>query len=170
MISGKETRNPFVDIITNETKLKLKNGEDWYDLIINKVDEDSSKKIYSYNAVDQHITELSKNGFNLVLDQTLFNNSGSLPELAQTILQDTDWEVDLSNSNICYQTVEESLIKLKVKDNASVTGLYRINDPDENTVYGDEGSSILTNSNMPSITGKEIYAFYSSCRGKPHRF
>jgi hypothetical protein len=52
MISGESVRNPFVDIITNETKLKLRNGDKWYDLIVNKVEEDSSKATYSYNAVD----------------------------------------------------------------------------------------------------------------------
>ena len=57
MITGKEMHNPFVDIITNETKLKLHNGNDWYDLIVNKVDEDSSKHTYSYQAIDQHIHE-----------------------------------------------------------------------------------------------------------------
>jgi hypothetical protein len=102
MISGEEVENPFVNLLVNETKLKLKHNDKWYDLIINKVDDSSEKNICNYSAVDQHILELSKNGFNLVMDQSLFNNSGSLPELSQTVLKDTDWEVDIDNSNICY--------------------------------------------------------------------
>jgi hypothetical protein len=42
-ITGEETYNPFIDLLVNETKLKLKYDDKWYDLIINKVDEDSSK-------------------------------------------------------------------------------------------------------------------------------
>lgn len=175
MITGKEVHNPFVDIITNETKLKLHNGNDWYDLIVNKVDEDSSKHTYSYQAIDQHIHELSKNGFNLVLDQTLYNNSGSLPELAATILKDTDWEVDVANSNISYQTVEESLIALTIKETPK-SFIYQVIDPNENTTYGSNNSILrqLKNNNNEKgrlfKPGDTIYAFYSSCKGKPYRF
>jgi hypothetical protein len=111
---------------------------------------------------------LSKNGFNVVLDQTLFNNSGSLPELAKTILQDTDWEVDVDNSNICYQTVEESLICLTLTSDIQAR---QIIDPDENTTYSSNaGDSIISATFNPIPSGEKIYAFYSSCKGRPYRF
>jgi len=43
--------------------------------------------------VDQHVTELSKNGFNVTLDSSLMNNLGTAEELGNRILADTDWKV-----------------------------------------------------------------------------
>jgi hypothetical protein len=101
----------------------------------------------------------------------LYNNSGSLPELASTILEDTDWELDLQDSHLSYQTVEESLIKLTIHTNteiysgSSVSGFYKISDPDENTYYGDGQSKIFAANNLVLTEGDIIYAFYSSCKG-----
>jgi hypothetical protein len=52
MVSGEQKNNPFVGLVSNETKLKLRYRDKWYDLIVNKVEEDSSKKTYQYTAVD----------------------------------------------------------------------------------------------------------------------
>jgi hypothetical protein len=52
MISGEEVSNPFVGLLTTETKIKLKKDDKWYDLIINKVDEDSEKNVFNYSATD----------------------------------------------------------------------------------------------------------------------
>jgi hypothetical protein len=39
------------------------------------------------------VQELSKNGFNVVLDTELMNNMGDINTLAEEVLKDTDWEV-----------------------------------------------------------------------------
>ena len=113
-ISGKLIDNPFVSIVTNETKLKLKHGTKWYDLIVKSCKESSNKSAYEYSATDMHINELSKNGFNLELTNDLYNNQGSIIELGQRILKDTGWEVDVDASHLNCQTVEESLIRLVI--------------------------------------------------------
>jgi hypothetical protein len=102
------------------------------------------------------------------MDQTLFNNSGSLPELAETILQDTNWEVDIENSNVCYQTVEESLVKLRVSFPRN--GSKQITDPDDDTTYGSIKNSIISETGLALSPGTSIYAFYSCCKGKPNFF
>jgi hypothetical protein len=44
--------------------------------------------------------ELSKNGYGLVLDISLMNNTGNLKELGEAILEDTGWEVVVPKSPI----------------------------------------------------------------------
>lgn len=114
-ITGEEVHNPFTDLLDNETKLKLKYRGKWYDMVVKDVQEDSSTKTKTYTAIDQFVVELSKNGYNLVLDTSLMNNTGNLIELAESILKDTDWEVD-KQSDIPLQYLEEQLIQLKTKN------------------------------------------------------
>jgi hypothetical protein len=71
-----------VYLIKNETKLKLKYGDEWFDLIVKKCVEDSKNNKFTYTAEDEYVDELSKNGFDIVLDDTLNNNTGTLKELA----------------------------------------------------------------------------------------
>jgi hypothetical protein len=39
------------------------------------------------------VQELSKNGFNIALDEKLKNNIGTANELASEVLKETDWQV-----------------------------------------------------------------------------
>jgi uncharacterized protein (DUF1015 family) len=66
-ISGEETSNPYTELIKNETKLKLYYENEWYDLLVKKIDEDSANSKKTYSAISQHVNELSKNGFNVEL-------------------------------------------------------------------------------------------------------
>ena len=103
-ISGEDTRNPFVDLIDNESKIKLKYRDKWYDFIVKDIQEDSSQNTKTYTATDQFIIELSKNGYNLVLDTSLMNNSGNLEELGNIILKDTGWTVEVPSNPKQYIT------------------------------------------------------------------
>lgn len=107
--TGEKVHNPLVDIIHNETKIKLKYEGKWYDFLVKNIQQNSTNSVYTYQATDLHINELSKNGYGLVLDTTLMNNSGTAAELAETILQDTDWDVQSEQLD---QYLEESLAKL----------------------------------------------------------
>jgi hypothetical protein len=42
--------------------------------------------------------ELSKNGYNLVMDASLMNNMGTLEELSSFALQDTGWGVRVESA------------------------------------------------------------------------
>ncbi len=92
-ITGERKDNPFQKLLVNERKVKVKWKGDWYDFVIKNINEDSSGKSVTYTCQDQFINELSKNGFNLEFDNELGNNMGTAQELAQTVLDGTDWVV-----------------------------------------------------------------------------
>ena len=85
--------NPYIKYLTNERKIKLFFRDEWYDLIIKKVEENKKNYSYTYTANDLFINELSKNGFKIELDTELENNQGTAEELAAQILEGTDWRV-----------------------------------------------------------------------------
>lgn len=122
-INGKETINPFVELINNESKIKLLYDGEWYDFVIKDIQQDTSKHSITYTATDQHVNELSKNGYNLELADDLMNNSGNLQELAATVLADTDWGVD-KWSDWPVQYLEETLIKLNEHKNGNDYTIY----------------------------------------------
>lgn len=111
-------RNPFVDKIINERKIKLRHGAigapdtKWYDLVIKNVQQNSDTKTYSYTAKDLFINELSKSGFNLEFHQDLENNTGNIDYLASIILDESDWQ--LKPSDTIKQTIEEPLYIAKL--------------------------------------------------------
>jgi hypothetical protein len=109
-ITGLKVENPYVKELINESKIKLKFKNKWYDLIIKDVAKNSSNFSISYIATDLHINELSKNGFGLTLATELENNIGTAEELANSIFEDTDWIIDASEK--IPQTLDESLVEI----------------------------------------------------------
>lgn len=114
-ITGEEVINPFVNLVNNESKIKLKYDGEWYDFIIKDIQQTSSKRTITYTATDQWVNELSKNGYNLELATDLMNNTGTVNELASTILADTGWTLGDSDSLTQYE--EETLVCFYEKDN-----------------------------------------------------
>ena len=164
-VNGKYIDNPFVDLVTSETKLKLKYDGQWFDFIVKKVDEDSQKKVYNYNATDLHINELSKNGIQVEINAATKNNVGDIKTLGQIILKDTDWTID-ENSDVSVETTKESLVALIT---TSTIRAFQILDPIEKPNQKSSGAS--TAQNMVSIPQNSlVYGFYSCCKGKPRRF
>lgn len=146
--TGEKVQNPFISLLVNERKVKCKWEDQWYDFVIKGIQEDSNGKSISYTCEDLYINELSKTGFNLEFDQELNNNQGTAQELAEKVLEGTDWVVDKDNSDHILQTIEEPLYKatlskpLKVKDKNNV----------EKTI----------------AQGNIIYLFYSVIEKKPN--
>ena len=105
-------KNPFLNLLVNERKLKVFWKGDWYDLVIKNCQEDSSGKSITYTCTDVYINELSKNGFNLVLDTELENNSGTVLDLAESVLEGTDWNLDRNGSDIIQQKKEEPVYEI----------------------------------------------------------
>ena len=108
--TGEQITNPFIDLIANETKLKLKHDGKWYDFLVKNIQQDSNNATYTYSATDLHITELSKNGYGLVLDTSLMNNMGTVNELAEKILKDTGWS--LAGELHLDEMIEEQLVEM----------------------------------------------------------
>lgn len=107
--------------MVNERKVKCFWKGEWYDFIIKNCQEDSSGKSITYTCTDVFINELSKNGFNIILDTELENNSGTVLELAETILDGTDWYLDKENSDVIQQTKEEPVYEINLLKSWTLT-------------------------------------------------
>jgi hypothetical protein len=102
--TGIRVENPFIGWLVNERKVKLKYGtyidaqgqtqDRWYDFIIKNIDENSADYLYTYQLEDALVQELSKNGFGITLNEQLMNNAGTAKELAEYVLEETDWKVE----------------------------------------------------------------------------
>lgn len=155
-ITGEKVVNPFVSKLVNEAKIKLKFKNKWYDFIIKNVNDNSTNYQYSYTATDYHIQELSKNGFNLVLDASLENNIGSAEKLGKEILKDAGWDIE---AETIPQTTDESLIEIVIRNNIVAVQLK----DDESVAPTEIEGQIIP-------TGSTIYAFYSCCKNRTERF
>lgn len=116
-----KTKNPFLNLLVNERKVKCFWKGEWYDFVIKNCREDSSGKSITYTCTDVFINELSKNGFDIVLDEELENNSGTVLELGSYILDGTDWILDTAGSDTIQQTKEEPVYEINTLKAWSVT-------------------------------------------------
>ena len=170
--TGEKVCNPFVDWLASERKVKLKyetytdeEGEvkdKWYDFIVKNIVENSSNYLYTYQLEDALVQELSKNGFGVTLDAELMNNMGDVEYLATETLKETDWTVE---SEIFVERVDEALVYVQLPPIQGNKIIHKLVDNDENFLQNG-----LIDEEDNSIWGKEVLAFYSSCRNKPHRF
>lgn len=139
--TGKKFDNPYVKLLVNERKVKVKWKNKWYNLVVKNIQEDSSGKSITYTCKDQFINELSKTGFNLEFSNDLKNNQGTAYKLGQDVLEDSGWE--MAPSDTIQQTTEEALY--------TATTTRTIGAINENT-----GSST-------SISSGETVLIYYSC-------
>lgn len=140
---GERVDNPFLGLLVNERKVKLKYDGEWYDFVIKRIDENSENNTFSYTAKNLFINELSKTGFSIELDTELENNQGTVVDIAKTILEESDWQVDEAACDIIQQRNEEPLYEIAT--NKEIIG-YNMNNEDTITI---PSNSI-------------IYGFYSS--------
>ena len=159
-LTGETVINPFAEYLISERKIKLEYDGEWFDFIVKNISEDSSKYIYTYQCEDALVNELSKNGFGVTLDSESVNNSGTLQEIAETVLKDTDWEV---GSDVIVQTVEEPLVYIQIPSGTIITPVLD-QDEEDKTRGVSQGASITLTKDSRAL------AFYSCCRNKPTHF
>lgn len=104
--TGEKYSNPFGKYLINERKIKVFWKDQWYDLVIKKCQEDTSKKSITYTCTDLFINELSKQGYSLEFDTELQNNIGTAEELATSVLEGSTWMYDSENSEPIIQKTE----------------------------------------------------------------
>lgn len=112
--TGEKVYNPFIPYMTNERKVKLNLDGVWYDFVIKQIQENSETRAFTYTCKDQFVNELSKTGFELVLDNELENNMGTVVQLAETILEGSDWALDEEETDNLKQFIEEPLYRIKL--------------------------------------------------------
>ena len=153
-ITGELVYNPFYDWLVNERKVKLNLDGVWYDFLVKNIQESSTDYLCVYQLEDALVQELSKNGFNIELNNELGENSGTAKELATKVLCETNWSVD---SDKFVERVEEALVWLKTP-NREIKA----------TIVSDD--NIEPCGTVTFNGSAEILAFYSSCTSKPYRF
>lgn len=143
--------NPFIPLLTNERKVKLKiikkDEIQWLDFVIKNTAENSENYSFTYTATDLFINELSKNGYNLQFAEELENNLGTVNQLGKKILEGTDWQIGTETETI-QQFQEEALYKIILKQDI-------------------EAFNILTDEKMIIPAEEVIYSFYS-CVSDPN--
>ena len=145
-------KNPFIDKLVNERKIKLrygieKNGKPkWYDLVIKNIQQNSETKVYTYTAKSLFVNELSKSGFNLEFDAELENNMGNIEYLAEQILDGSDWQVE--SMPVLEQTLDEPLFKVVLSKDIVAHNMRNEN----------EKLELSFDENNPPV----IYAFYEN--------
>ena len=144
--------NPFIKYLINERIVKLKYDNQWYEFVIKECNEDSEEHEFTYTATDMFIQELSKTGYNISFSTELNNNLGTVTELAQVILKDTDWLVDEENSDILQQTVTDPIYTCTVGEG------------------GFEAKNLSTDTLETIEGGETIYVFYSYVANKTTKY
>lgn len=162
-ITGEKINNPFAALLTNERKVKLYYQDKWYDFVIKDIDEQSSKKTNSYQLEDALVQELSKNGFNIVLDNSKMNNSGTVKELATEVLKETDWIVS-NKSEVNVQTIEENLVYLQVIQEGGINAYHVIDQKEDKSI------GVVANTQVNIPKNSILLGFFSCCQNKPYRF
>ena len=114
--------NPFIPYLKNESKLRLKYDDKWYDFTITNIQEDLmvNHKI-NYTAKDSNVLELSKIGFNKTFNTDLDNNIGTIGELAEKTLENLDWELDEDKTERLIQYIDQPIFIGKLKPGISVS-------------------------------------------------
>ena len=142
--SGEVIRNPLIDLVIDERKVKLFYEDEWHDFIVKKDDEKGRDYKYSYTCTGLAANELGKTGFNIELDTDLENNIGTVQELGEEVLRGSDWQLSNEDQEIIKQTNEEALYSLVLT--SSITNAKLLND----------------DSSFGTInTGRRIYAYYT---------
>lgn len=147
---GEKVQNPFIPYLVNERKVKLKYDDEWYDFIIKNVEENSSDNTFNYEATDLFVNELAKGGYNVVLSNELANNQGTITELAQSVVESTDWVIDTEGSEPIKQWVQEPVYLGTLQEDIRVINTD-------------------TNSEEPFASGTQIYFFYSTIATKQEK-
>lgn len=156
-IANDEIENQFVKYLNNERKVKLHYNNKWYDFIIRESEETTEEHTFSYTAQDLFALELGKVGYNVVFNNELNNNQGTVIELAKKTLESTDWEVDEKNSDLFRQKVKEPLYECTITKLGANFGVLNV-DTNEKLEDGDIEQ------------GETIYVFYSYIANKNNSF
>ena len=120
-ITGEKIKNPFIQYLINERKIKVFWKNEWYDLVIKKCQEDSSGKIITYTCTDLFINELSKSGYSLEFSTELENNIGTIEELATAVLKGSTWQYDSQQSDYIEQYCEGTVYEVVVSRGFTAT-------------------------------------------------
>ena len=167
---GERVSNPLFELLKNEIKLKLRRGEEygfidvdgsinfsllegedtenrWRDFVIKTIDKDSNTHVANIVAKEIFVNELGKNGWSVTLNTELENNYGTVEQLAEKVLDGSDWKVKKGYSPI--ERVKEPLFEYKIPEGTSIAAVAMRK--------GDDGN----NKEITISANEYIYFFYN---------
>ena len=167
---GERINNPLFELLKNEIKLKLRRGEEygfidvdgsinfslleeedtenrWRDFVIKTIDKDSNTHVANIVAKEIFVNELGKNGWSVTLNTELENNYGTVEQLAEKVLDGSDWKVEKGYSPI--ERIKEPLFEYQIPEGTSIAAVAMRK--------GDDGS----NKEINISANEYIYFFYN---------
>ena len=141
--------NPFAALLVNERKVKLHYDNEWYEFIIKDHTESSDGLEWTYSCTDAFVLELSKTGYNLTFDSELNNNQGTAAELAEKVLENTEWQ--FGGADTFKQLIAEPIYVAQLVGNATIINVNGNTDP------------------IPTPTA-DIYLFYSYVKNQSGKY
>lgn len=119
----------------------------WRDFVIKTIDKDSNTHVANIVAKEIFVNELGKNGWSVTLNTELENNYGTVEQLAEKVLDGSDWKVEKGYSPI--ERVKEPLFEYKIPEGTSIAAVAMRK--------GDDGN----NKEITISANEYIYFFYN---------
>lgn len=110
--------NPFCEYLANEARVKLYFQDEWNEFIIRSQEKSRDGFEIAYTCEDADALELAKTGYNIEFSSELYNNTGTVEDLAKATLKGSDWEYS-EDSDIPVQLVAEPLYQLRLLQNVT---------------------------------------------------
>ena len=147
-ITGEKEKNPIIDQLINESKIKLFYENKWFDFIIKEQNLDSVAHKTTYIAKDAFVIELSKIGFNKTFNSELDNNIGTIETLGEAILAGTDWKMNQTEK--FYQSAQKAIFGGFLADNIKIV-IPASNENDSHYYYNSDLQRVKTSTNPINI-------------------
>lgn len=106
---GAQVENPYLNLLINEAKVKVKFRREWHDFIIKEVGEvHGSNFIVSYSCQSLAIYELGKSGYEIDFSEGQNNNVQTASEFMRTTLDGSGWKFSRGNANLLEEDLEQA--------------------------------------------------------------
>lgn len=106
---GMQVENPYLNLLINEAKVKVKFRGEWHDFIIKEVGEvHGSNFIVSYSCQSLAIYELGKSGYEIDFSEGQNNNIQTASEFMRTTLDGSGWKFSRGNANLLEEDLEQA--------------------------------------------------------------
>ena len=149
---GELVENPYVGLLINEAKVKVKYFDKWHDFIVKSVSEVHGDNFaVSYECQGYAIYELGKSGQDISFSEGQENNVQTAAQFMETTLEGSGWQFDRGAANLLETSLEQGF-EIGVEGTLSVKKLeYKLVD----------GAYQRTTTAMTTVAGGLLYFPYS---------
>ena len=106
---GTQVENPYLNLLINEAKVKVKFRGKWHDFIIKEVGEvHGNNFVVSYSCQSLAIYELGKSGYEIDFSEGQNNNVQTASEFMRIALDGSGWKFSRGNANLLEEDLEQA--------------------------------------------------------------